>query len=134
MVTLIAAGNVRRLAVVLLACALAFAVLVAAFAFSVSLLVASAIGLGLGIVFIWWPSTLRTAFQYVGTDEMRGRVMSLFSLVGQFLTLGWLVGGLLSEAIGPQATMLLVAGVCALLNVLTYVRSADLRNIGRAAA
>lgn len=134
MLTLIAAGNVRRLAVVLLCCALAFAVLVVTFAFSTSLVMAAAIGFGLGVVFIWWPATLRTAFQHAGTDEMRGRVMSLFSLVGQLLTFGWLVGGLLSEAIGPQATMLLVAGICALLNGLAYGVSADLRSIGREAA
>jgi MFS family permease len=133
MLTLIAAGNVRQLAIVLLNCALAFAVLVTFFAFSTTLVVATLIGFGLGIVFIWWPATLRTAFQLAGTDEMRGRVMSLFSLVAQVLTFGSLVGGLLSEAVGPQATMLLVAGACALLNVLAYWRSADLRNIGRTA-
>jgi hypothetical protein len=57
--------------------------------------------------------------------------MSLFSLVGQLLTFGWLVGGLLSSSIGAQATMLLVAGLCALVNIVAYWRSADLRNIGR---
>jgi MFS family permease len=134
MLTLIAVGNVRRLGIVLLMCALAFAVLVMTFAFSTSLVMAAAIALGLGIVFIWWPASLRTAFQHAGTEEMRGRVMSLFSLVGQLLTFGWLVGGLLSDSVGPQAAMLLVAGLCALLNIVAYWRSADLRSIGREAA
>lgn len=131
MITLLAAANVRRLAAVLVACAAAFAALVIAFAFSTSLLTATAIGFGLGMVFIWWPATLRTAFQFAGSDEMRGRVMSLFALVGQLLTLGWFVGGLLSEAFGPQAAMISVALICVLVNVVAYLRSPALRAIGQ---
>jgi MFS family permease len=131
MLTLIAVGRVRRLAMVLVACALAFATLAMLFIFSKALTVATVIAFGLGIVFIWWPTNLRTAFQFAATEEMRGRVMSLFSMVAQILTLGWFVGGLLSEMMSPQAAMIIAASVCALVNVLAYLRSPDLRAIGR---
>jgi predicted MFS family arabinose efflux permease len=130
-IALIAAGRIRRLSPILLACALAFAMLVILFAFSSSMTLATILAFGLGIVFIWWPSTLRTAFQLSATDEMRGRVMSLFALVGQILTLGWLVGGMLSEAIGPQAAMILTAILCVGINVLAFASSPVLRAIGR---
>lgn len=131
MITLIAAGRVKRLALVLMACSLGFATLVVGFSFSSSMLLATIFAFGLGIVFVWWPSSLRTAFQLAATDEMRGRVMSLFSLVAQILTLGWFVGGVLSEIMGPRAAMILVGILCAGLNVLAYLRSHTLRNIGR---
>lgn len=131
MLTLIAAGNVRRLARVLVGCALAFAVLVLLFAQSTILWVALVASFGLGIVFIWWPSTLRTAIQFSATDEMRGRVMALFSLLGQILTFGSLIGGLLSDAIGPQLAMIAMAVLCAVINVLAYVQSAELRAVGQ---
>lgn len=131
MLTLIAAGNVQRLARVLVCCALAFAVLVLLFAQSTTLWVALVASFGLGIVFIWWPSTLRTAIQFSATDEMRGRVMGLFSLMGQILTFGSLIGGLLSDAIGPRLAMIAMAVLCAVVNVVAYVRSAALRAVGQ---
>jgi MFS family permease len=130
-ITLLAAGRVQRVALVLVGCSLAFATLVLAFAFSTSLVFAATIAFGLGIVFIWWPSTLRTAFQYTASEEMRGRVMSIFSLIGQVLTLGWFAGGVLSEAVGPQSAMIIAALLCAGLNVFAYLRSAELRATGR---
>jgi hypothetical protein len=130
-VTLIAAGRVKRIGAILLACAGAFCVLVIAFSFTRSMLVATAIAFALGIVFLWWPSTLRTAFQFSATDEMRGRVMSLFSLVGQILTMGWLLGGVLSEAFGPQNAMIAVALFCLGVNLIAYLSSPALRRLGR---
>jgi predicted MFS family arabinose efflux permease len=130
-ITLIVAGRVKRLAAVLMACSLGFATLVIAFAFSSSIFVATILAFGLGIVFIWWPSTLRTAFQLSAIGAMQGRVMSLFSLIGQLLTLGWFVGGVLSEAIGAQAAMVIVAFLCAGANILAYIRSPALRIVDR---
>ena len=129
-VTLIAAGRIKRLGPILLACALAFALLVVAFAYTRLMVIATALAFLLGIVFVWWPATLRTAFQLSTTDEMRGRVMSLFTLIGQILTMGWLVGGLLSESVGPQNAMLVVAAFCAALNLLAYLCSTALRKLG----
>jgi hypothetical protein len=56
--------------------------------------------------------------------------MSLFALVGQALTLGWFVGGILSEAMGPRSALVLVAILCVAINVLAFVSSPALRAIG----
>ena len=95
------------------------------------MLVATATAFGLGIIFVWYPSTMRTAFQFSATDVMRGRVMSLFSMLGQLLGFGWLVGGLFSEWIGPQFAIIACALLAVVVHVLAYVRSADLRDLGK---
>lgn len=128
---LLLAGRVQRIAAVLVGCMFGFAILVTIFALSTSMMVATAAAFGLGIVFAWYPSTLRTAFQFSADDAMRGRVMSLFSLLAQLLGFGWLVGGALSEWIGPQLTMIFCALLALSVHVLAYLRSADLRTLGR---
>jgi hypothetical protein len=72
-----------------------------------------------------------TAFQFSADDAMRGRVMSLFSLLAQLLGFGWLVGGALSVWIGPRPTMILCALLALAVHVLAYLKSADLRTLGR---
>lgn len=128
---LLLAGSVQRIAIVLVGCMVGFALLVTIFALSRSMVVATATTFGLGIVFVWYPSTLRTAFQFSATDTMRGRVMSLFSMLGQLLGFGWFVGGALSTWIGPQIAMISCALLAVAIHVLAYVRSAGLRNLGR---
>lgn len=108
-----------------------FALLVTLFALSSSILVATATAFGLGIVFVWYPSTLRTAFQFSAADAMRGRVMSLFSMLAQLLGFGWFVGGALSVWIGPQLAMIGCALLAVAVHLLAYTQSADLRNLGR---
>jgi predicted MFS family arabinose efflux permease len=128
---LLLAGRVQRIAVVLVGCMLGFALLVTLFALSTSMMVATAAAFGLGIIFVWYPSTLRTAFQFSAGDAMRGRVMSLFSLLAQLLGFGWLVGGALSVWLGPQPTMILCALLALSVHILAYLKSADLRTLGR---
>lgn len=130
-ILLLLAGRVQRIAVVLVGCMVGFALLVTLFALSSSMLVATATAFGLGIVFVWYPSTLRTAFQFSAADAMRGRVMSLFSLLAQLLGFGWFVGGALSVWIGPQLAMIGCALLAVAVHSLAYARSADLRTIGR---
>jgi MFS family permease len=130
-ILLLLAGRVQRIAVVLVGCMLTFALLVTIFALSTSMLVATATAFGMGIVFVWYPSTLRTAFQFSAVDAMRGRVMSLFSMLAQLLGFGWFVGGVLSVWIGPQFAMIGCALLAVTVHLLAYERSAELRGIGR---
>lgn len=128
---LLLAGRVRRIAAVLVGSMAVFALLATIFALSTSMLVATATAFGLGIVFVWYPATLRTAFQFSAVDAMRGRVMSLFSMLGQLLGFGWFVGGALSEWIGPQFAIMSCALLSLAVHLLAYARSADLRTLGR---
>ena len=129
--TLIVAGNVRSLALLLVTSAVLFLLLMVVFAFSTTLFLSSAASFGFGVLIAWWSTGVRTALQVTASDEMRGRVMGLMALNMQMLTLAWLVGGVTSELIGPRATMILGAGVTAFFYVLAYARSADLRRVGK---
>ncbi len=130
--TLIAAGNVRSLALLLTTSAVLFLALMVVFAFSTTLWLSSAVSFGFGILIVWWSTAVRTALQVTASDEMRGRVMGLMAINMQMLTLAWLVGGVSSELIGPRATMILGAAVTAFFYVLAYARSSDLRGVGKA--
>jgi hypothetical protein len=70
-------------------------------------------------------------FQLAAKDEMRGRVMSLFGLISQTLAFGSLIGGASSEIFGPQATFVGSSILVIALYVFAYVRSPELRQIGR---
>ena len=128
---LIAVGNVRSLALLLVASAVLFLALMVVFAFSTTLWLSSSVSFGFGVLIVWWSTAVRTALQVTASDEMRGRVMGLMALNMQMLTLAWLVGGVASELIGPRATMILGAAVTAFFYVLAYAHSPDLRRVGK---
>jgi len=79
----------------------------------------------------WWANTMRTLFQLAARDEMRGRVMSLFGLISQAIAFGWLVGGAVSELIGPQNTFFISGIAVFALYLFAYWRSPELRKIGQ---
>ena len=130
-ISVILAGNVRSLGLILMVCSLAFASLGIVFAFSTSLFLSSAAAFGFGAVIVWWGNSLRVAMQVSSTDDMRGRVMSMFAMLSQMLALAWLLGGALSEVIGPRATIISGVAVCAGIYTLAYVRSPELRAVGK---
>ncbi len=100
-------------------------VLAAASNLAVALVGAFLVG-GAGTAFITSMSTL---LQTSVEPEFRGRVTSVFMLIVQLFPLGWLIGGLSAEAIGPQWT--LVAGALATLALcsVAYWRAAELRRV-----
>ncbi len=55
---------------------------------------------------------------------------SIFAIVSQIFSVSWLLGGALSELIGPQATMMSGMVVCAAFYVAAYVRSPEIRTLG----
>ncbi len=130
-VSLILAGNVRRLALVTVIVNIGFSGLIWVFAFSTSLALSAGITFLFGFLIVWWANSLRTMFQLAATDEMRGRVMSVFSLITQMLALSWLLGGGMSEIIGPRATMIIGVSVAAFFYSAAYLISPDLRALGR---
>ena len=131
--SLILAGQVRSLARVLVIVNVGFLGLVVLLAFSTSLALSSVATFGFGFLIVWWSNSMRTMFQLTATDEMRGRVMGIFSLIMQMLALSWLIGGLLSELIGPQATMIVGMVISLFFYLLAYSRSPDLRRVGSVA-
>jgi predicted MFS family arabinose efflux permease len=92
----------------------------AAFAFNRNLplaLVLLAIS-GFGIVLYF--STSNTVLQTIVPDEMRGRVMGIWTLVfGGMMPLGSLQAGFVADLLGTPATIALGALVCALAAIVT---------------
>jgi MFS family permease len=73
---------------------------------------------GFGIVFYF--STSNTVLQTIVPDEMRGRVMGIWTLVfGGMMPLGSLQAGLMADVIGTPATIAIGALICALAAVVT---------------
>ena len=127
---MIAAGSVRALGKILVVSALAFTLLMLVFIFSTSIVLSASIAAGFGFIIVWWANSMRVAFQISSRDEMRGRVMSIFAIITQMFAVSWLLGGALSELIGPQATMISGMAVCAAFYVAAYVRSPEIRALG----
>ena len=128
---LIIAPQFTQLARVLVVAVTTYAIGVIAFAL-VDTLILAAVTYGLvGATIAWWANTVRTLFQLAARDEMRGRVMSLFGLISQTLAFGALLGGASSELIGPQMTLIISSLVVAGVHYLAYLKSSELRNIGR---
>jgi MFS family permease len=73
---------------------------------------------GFGIVLYF--STSNTVLQSIVPDEMRGRVMGIWTLIfGGMIPLGSLQAGLMADFLGTPATMAIGALICALAAVVT---------------
>jgi predicted MFS family arabinose efflux permease len=130
-IALMLAPPFKQLAKLLVVVALVWSIATVGFSFTTSLIPAAiAFGIQGGAV-AWWANTIRTMFQLAARDDMRGRVMSLFGLISQAIALGWMLGGALSELIGPQLTFLLSAALVLSLYVFSYMKSPELRRVGR---
>jgi len=128
---LIMSGNIRSVGRILLVVPVVFSLLLIAFAFVNTIETAWAVAFGLGAVIPWWANTMRTAFQLPASEEMRGRVMALFALTGQFIQFGWFVGGASSQLVGPDATLIAGGIICASFYTFAYVKSPAIRQLGR---
>lgn len=93
----------------MLSFAIAQTVAIAAFSqsdvFSVSLLFLFSLGLGEGL----FLTTNFMLFQYLTTDEMRGRVFAFRNLVWGLIPAGQLMMGAIAESTGPQPALLIMA-------------------------
>jgi predicted MFS family arabinose efflux permease len=130
-IAMIAAPNVKSLGRVLVACSVSFAILAIVFAFSTIIFISAAASFGLGFTIVWWGNTLRVAMLMTAAEAMRGRVMSLSAMTSQMVALAWFVGGVLSELIGPQATLIAGAVTAGTMYVSIFLLSPDIRRLGR---
>ena len=129
-ISLIASGNVRQLARVLVIVNFVFMGCMVVLALSTNLWVSSAAMFGTGFLIVWWGNSMRTMIQLQAEDHMRGRVMGIFSLIGQMLALSRLAGGALSELIGMRPTMVTGISISSAIYLFAYLRSRELREVG----
>lgn len=93
---------------------LAFPALLLGFAASRSFFVSLLLLFGVGVSFVMQNSLANTLLQIVTPDEVRGRVMSLYTLTFQgFMRMGGLQAGLVADTIGAS----LAVGLGALLSL-----------------
>jgi MFS family permease len=73
---------------------------------------------GFGVVLYF--STSNTVLQTIVPDEMRGRVMGIWTLIfGGMIPLGSLEAGVMADLLGTPATMAIGALICALAAFVT---------------
>ncbi|HKV34711.1 MAG TPA: MFS transporter [Pyrinomonadaceae bacterium] len=99
-------GDFRRKGWLVLGGSIAFGVCIAAFALSPRLTTSLVFLFGLGFSLVVCVSTINTLLQKLVTDQMRGRVMSMFilSFMGT-MPIGNIVAGTASNHFGPQHTL-----------------------------
>jgi predicted MFS family arabinose efflux permease len=99
-------GDFKRKGWLVLGGAIAFGVFIANFALSARLTLSLAFLFGVGFSLVVCVATINTLLQTLVTDQMRGRVMSMFilSFLGT-MPIGNIVAGAASNHFGPQHTL-----------------------------
>jgi MFS family permease len=112
---LLAAGRRQVTRRLLIGGAAAFSVILGLLALSPWYALSAALLFALGFAGITFSATAQTLLQYAAPGQLRGRVMSLYTVLFAGMTpLGAMVVGGLSEAYGVPAALLIVASLCAL--------------------
>jgi MFS family permease len=109
---------------------LLFPVAVVAFALSQSFAVSLALLVIIGFAFVSQNSTSNTLVQGAAPDELRGRVMSIYSLM-LFGTMpfGSLLAGALAQALGPSVAVILCAGVTLSAALAVFLFAPEVRRL-----
>jgi MFS family permease len=99
-------GDFRRKGWLVLGGSIAFGVFIANFALSAQLILSLVFLFGVGFSLVVCVATINTLLQKLVTDQMRGRVMSMFilSFLGT-MPIGNIVAGTASNHFGPQHTL-----------------------------
>src|ERR1700682_4140101 len=97
-----------------------FSVTLVLFAFNKNLYLAVLLLAIVGFGVVLYFSTSNTVLQSIVPDEMRGRVMGIWTLIfGGMIPLGSLEGGLMADFLGTPATMAIGALICAFAAFVT---------------
>ncbi|MBN1686807.1 MAG: MFS transporter, partial [Spirochaetales bacterium] len=70
-----------------------------------------------------------TSLLTIAPQELHGRVMAVYRLDHGLMPLGTMIMGLLADAIGAPATLLMMGGICALLALIMGIGSPRVRQI-----
>lgn len=99
-------GDFRRKGWLVLGGSIAFGIFIASFALSPRLMLSLSFLFGVGFSLVVCVATINTLLQKLVTDQMRGRVMSMFilSFLGT-MPIGNIVAGTVSNHFGPQHTL-----------------------------
>ncbi len=118
--------DVSRKGLAMTAAALVWGLALVGLAFSHSFYLSAACLFLIGILWSIWMNNMNTLLQTTVPVEKQGRVVSINKILSQG-GMTWLLGGLLGAALGQMGTFLLAAGVFAVVSVVAYWRTPELR-------
>ena len=123
-------GDWKRKGWLVLGGSIAFGVFITNFALSSRLTLSLAFLFGVGFSLVVCVSTINTLLQKLVTDEMRGRVMSMFvlSFIGT-MPIGNIIAGTASNRFGPQHTLALGGLTIALVATCVTIFNKRLRSL-----
>jgi hypothetical protein len=122
-------GSIRRRGFRLTVLGIVFGGGMMAFAVSDSFLLSCGISFVMGLCAGFWQNMLGAMVQLVAAPEMRGRVVSVFTMAFQMMGIGWLAAGFAASAFGNVATLLVAGSAFTLLSVAVYALSEETRSI-----
>jgi MFS family permease len=97
-----------------------FSVALALFAFTKNVYLGTLLLAIVGFGIVLYFSTSNTVLQSIVPDEMRGRVMGIWTLIfGGMIPLGSLQAGLMADLLGTPATIAIGALICAAAALVT---------------
>jgi predicted MFS family arabinose efflux permease len=82
-----------------------------------------------GVAGLYWVNTANTMTQAASSDQMRGRVMGIFMVGTQLMSLGWLIGGVLATIVGYAGALIISAAIFGGFGVFAYTRSREIRGL-----
>ena len=123
-------GDFRRKGWLVLSGAILFGVFIASFAMASRLALSLTFLFGVGFSLVICVATINTLLQKLVTDQMRGRVMSMFilSFLGT-MPVGNIVAGTVSSHIGPQYTLAAGGLIVALFGAGVMIFNERLRDL-----
>lgn len=109
---------------------LAFPAFLLLFAFSVNFTVSLILTLFIGFSFVWQNALANTLLQFVTPDELRGRVMAVYSMTFQAMfRLGGLQAGFVADWLGAAISVGMGAALSLLYGIFVAIRYPKLRNL-----
>ena len=81
-----------------------------------------------GLGFPMWTSSIRTMLQTHSKPEYIGRVVAVFAISSQGISVGWILGGALMDAIGNFETILVSVFGGLTIVLITMISSKEFRN------
>lgn len=107
-----------------------FSILLLVFAFNQNFPLALVMGVGLGLSFMIQNTNMNSLLQTRVEDEMRGRVLSLYTLAFfGFSPIGNLIGGSLAQVWSLSGTVAVFAGITLVGSIIIFARNPAVRKL-----
>lgn len=81
-----------------------------------------------GLGFPLWISSVVTLLQSHSANEYRGRVLAVFTIVGQGTSVAWMLGGVSLDLLGNFPTVLICVGGGWVIVLAAFIMSKEFRN------